>query len=857
MPNLSLSTFIFAATLGIFLVGSVLWLLLRVQWQRVWLPTLSVLDLKSTKLRKVRVQRPPWVPFAFFILTTLALVIFSTQPKLLVRQEGSGSAMHLHLFFDLSPSNAASISMSQYHERLAELWGDLGNASKISLSSTQSGQVRSVKNLAEAQEWLATQNFHRAGIDLAMAFKQQREAIGDVDGLLILSDANQASWRALNWKMLADDMHVYWVDLRSNAQELDNVFFRDIRLVSAPQDPTLEWDIELERVGTSLSEREGTLKAQLGNKVLLSLPWHLGDKENKNMLRASFAATKITQAAMSDSDEPLVWSLVLSKPDALELDNVFRTPLRGLRQDALLVGEPAGERQLEDYFYALRTVLETFGFMPTRVDHWEPSLQNKKTPILVFAIDESQDLQTTCPLSLRKTKSKNQIVWVLPQLANTSLRTLCRCAHKLSGEETASAPGCEHAVDRTAFNEIMSSWGLAPLGGKISDARGSIAWAHRPDGRSAIDLAAFSVPLRPQRQMGLDHAVFPLLMKDLLTWYRLIDDRSQIRQTYTQWPRISDLSAYAGWMDASMDAALALSNVPIVASRMFSLEDKELPPRWVQRPENAVGSDPRFQKEDLDPLLCIQLLLGGVFLLMFLEMIWNLRRRRHTQSSISLGLVVLAVLAIGQASPVHAELYVPILGRRYDASLDTITKEANLRTSLDFSESKEFVDPLKTPSEAWYWVRNLDLIRESNGTLNNDFRYWLKRGGFLVVQGLDQTGLQKLTAGAFGPDTDETHWQAIPPDHELMRSFYLIDALPSCRGQTWYGFQFDGRLAILAAPFDFLAALSDRSEHLAHCEQTLSSERKLRLFINISMLALTTDYKKDQIQVREILKRLH
>ena len=53
----------------------------------------------------------------------------------------------------------------------------------------------------------------------------------------------------------------------------------------------------------------------------------------------------------------------------------------------------------------------------------------------------------------------------------------------------------------------------------------------------------------------------------------------------------------------------------------------------------------------------------------------------------------------------------------------------------------------------------------------------------------------------------KAEWVPIPPDHELMRSFYLLDSLPSCNSEVWRGLQFDGRIAVFSIPYSFLKRL--------------------------------------------------
>ena len=56
-------------------------------------------------------------------------------------------------------------------------------------------------------------------------------------------------------------------------------------------------------------------------------------------------------------------------------------------------------------------------------------------------------------------------------------------------------------------------------------------------------------------------------------------------------------------------------------------------------------------------------------------------------------------------------------------------------------------------------------------------------------------------------------------------------------------------------PYGFLSVVKDRGAPPA-CANPPDTERSTRIFVNLVMVALATDYKKDQIHLPEILKRL-
>jgi hypothetical protein len=238
------------------------------------------------------------------------------------------------------------------------------------------------------------------------------------------------------------------------------------------------------------------------------------------------------------------------------------------------------------------------------------------------------------------------------------------------------------------------------------------------------------------------------------------------------------------------------------------------------------------------------------------------------QRSITVFAAVLAVLAVFSASASYAKVELSLFAYGPPTMrFGTLAREVAHRTSLELATL-----PLSWPpsslsikgdgpsalDEAWLWVRDPQTVTTTSGKLRPEALIWLRRGGFLIIEtAMADEALPRLTAGLnIGVEQEGPHgWQAIPPDHELMRSFYLLDALPPCGGRVWRGFHFDGRLAILVVPYGFLASIKDAPESVP-CANSPDQERSVRIFVNLVMVALATDYKKDQIHLPEILKRL-
>ncbi|RYZ59501.1 MAG: DUF4159 domain-containing protein [Proteobacteria bacterium] len=186
-------------------------------------------------------------------------------------------------------------------------------------------------------------------------------------------------------------------------------------------------------------------------------------------------------------------------------------------------------------------------------------------------------------------------------------------------------------------------------------------------------------------------------------------------------------------------------------------------------------------------------------------------------------------------------------------NLTTVKRDVSGRTSIELMEQVKQNSQLNADSlsEPWLWVASPAIIESLSRSERAELVSWLQRGGFLVVENYKNAGDFRNKIVEAMP---QGQWKLIPPDHELMRSFHLLASLPQCGDIGWEGFQFDQRLAVLLIPGDFIEALT--AARSSTCFPNLTSEQASKIFINLMMVVLTTDYKKDQVHLPEILKRL-
>ena len=415
-------------------------------------------------------------------------------------------------------------------------------------------------------------------------------------------------------------------------------------------------------------------------------------------------------------------------------------------------------------------------------------------------------------------------------------------------------------TSRSQWVGLLPSLGAKQIGGELGEAAGSIAFLGK-DTNTGLEVLAFTVPLEPSLRTGISHATMPVIVRDLLQWQGLLQMRG--KAVASAWPRFDDIVT-ALWNNRMRETEIARvreSNVPVAESLLVEMEGAFLPPRWTSQIDPSARIMPvKKDREDPLPWLKIGILIAMVALAfeavwVIAHVIWRwLVRRPQATSLILIGLVVPFV------PKAHAKVELGLLGYT-DASMSftTLAREVTHRTSIELAVRPDRFAKL-TPTalgQPWVWVTNLELVTAQAASLRPEVLLWLRRGGFLVIESPATDAALSLLAARLLPDkaAQDAAFLPIPPDHELMRSFYLLDALPQCNGQIWRGLAYDGRLAILVIPFRLLDTLKDRGASAA-CPNAPDYERSVRIFVNLVMVALATDYKKDQIHLPEILKRL-
>lgn len=844
----------------------VIWWIVRKRLRDFWLPILRIISLPVSRLPRIIIERPPLIPFLLFVLCATAFLLWSLEPKTKIWSKDEPDVRKVHIFIDMSPSVSGYVSLDQLAEKIAQLMVDIGPKSRVSFGTSHGDNIYEMTETSVAADVIKRLGFHRGGVKIGSGVRSQITKVGDVDQLFVVSDHDQHSWAGFQWRYLSVDGDVAHLDLDDPVMRAStpNVFIQDVRYLSSTGAATMDWEVDIS-LGVLTAPITGTLKASVGGDLLGEVTWDVQLGKRSATVGISWPASKIDPDLV---DLPVEWSIQMPRGDLLEIDNKFLSPLRGRRDRAVLIGEPSGELRLEDPLVPLESALKVSGYSVARYDQWPnaavannvPNLEN--SGVIAILGDDTKSVDFWCPKDvLRPMESQRKhALWLMPAFLKASFSPLCRCLAQL--EVGVSLETCQGVHTRNDWVETLRSVGAKQIGGDLGENAGSVAMMIHGDS-ARRDILAFTVPMRPSPEIGLTWGVFPLLVKDLMAFSTgdAMSGDQQISDAKGRWPRIADVAQARLTDDEESEnwtQTLRSTNVPVGESLGVVVDAGELPPTWLPSAASARGMQ-RHGKEDEDASGWIKVLSGLIIILMGLEIVWffRLRDRKHVSSQI---LLLAGFFVLMAPDPARARAQIDLLGIDSQGAFtfQALAREVSSRTSLELLGKPEFFAKFDdhASSNPWIWTDRVALIASKDGHISEQGRLWMKRGGILIFDGPQPAGsLEKLLEPLLAGAVKSIGWMAVPPDHEFMRSFYLLNSLPTCRGKSWRIFSFDGRVAAIESPYSNLKILQDKSVRWP-CENSVNYEQHVRVFVNLLMMAFTTDYKRDQIHLPEILKRL-
>jgi hypothetical protein len=202
------------------------------------------------------------------------------------------------------------------------------------------------------------------------------------------------------------------------------------------------------------------------------------------------------------------------------------------------------------------------------------------------------------------------------------------------------------------------------------------------------------------------------------------------------------------------------------------------------------------------------------------------------------------------------------------AGLDSLAEELRNRTAVEPGATMG-VNPAQddlSPYPILYWLAPETPTRLSDAAIANLDRY-MRLGGMLFV---DTRDAGKQREGAPGPAAIMLQGLDAPPletvggDHVLTRAFYLLRSFPGRYANTRIYAESpaaaasrDGVAALLVGNGDWATAwASDSTGRPMAGIEDRQHELALRFGINLVMVALTGNYKADQVHVPALLERM-
>ncbi|MCX6119327.1 MAG: DUF4159 domain-containing protein [Proteobacteria bacterium] len=885
---------LFTGTAIVSLVSLVLWWIIRRRLKEIRFPIARVLTFPSVKMPRIIVKVPPIIPFLMFLLCTILLGLWMTKPAVKEFANHEPKESRVHVFVDMSPSVSAKINQLDLGRKVKTFWDSIKNASRITMSTSHNDTIYEISESDKAQSIISSLDFHRAGLKIGPALKQHLNQTGEIDRLIILSDRDQHSWSGFQWQFLTEETDVYWMNVDLDTEKLSspNAFINRVKKIGSPASNMMQWEIDIAQGGIN-KYQEGVVKVSYNDETLASTAWKIVDGAKSTSVILSWSALK--QAGLVPGDS-IVWEILPQGPDAVLLDNIFRTPSVDGQRRSTIYAEPSGELQLEDHSTYLMTALSVLGLDTYRVDHVNPQQdvgstaesglydaskqklgpQADKLNILLGGI--GNNFKSFCPKSIAKN------VWLAPLIESPNYGELCQCLESLLSIKIS----CNAIEQRDQWIDELQQLGGKQIGGEIGQKETAVGWSYVVDlnektssnrdikptssqilsqvKKAPQSVIAMTIPLKPGKQFGISHGRFPKMIRELFISQNPTTSSGQSSAVASEeWIREADIAAFQVQSQtlSSDDSILGkskldLSNVP-VAESLLSIENSAmLPPQWVD--ESTTKKQGQGKLDTEDPLPWIKYIIYLILAAGLFEIVANILKRPKSVQRNSI-LLLIAMMFLTSENTLMAQIKFLSIGSNSNVagSYNRLSQEVQQRTSIDLSPKIEnkskFIENANT--EGWMWVQSLDKIANEKGMIDTEVLRWIKRGGLLIIENskLDDQMLSTFTSpflkGTFGAST----WRSVPQDHELMRSFYLLETLPSCTGKSWKWFPMDGRMAIVHIPYNFSKILQDSPEKPT-CEGTGTNEYQIRSFVNLMMVALTTDYKRDQIHLPEILKRL-
>ena len=375
-------------TVVISLIGLIvlaIFFLFRYQKNLVWLPILAVFQSARRMLPRLVWRRPPLLSWLAFLVSLLALVLFSTKPKDTIYEEPPEGRWVTQLFLDFSPSVGEQITKELYLEKVQQVLAAGSNRGTVNLATSLSSKIHVDVGTEEVEQLFATADFHRPGLKLGRAVAALLKRVDEPDHLIIFADRDEHSWSDFNWRYLQTQMRISRVSLEADEGRPTNIFVDDVQVIEdSPDLSAATVGVELVRTGDVDNVQSVRLQGTVADRIVAKATFSFARGEARERLQVALPKDQMTSIdplfnkRSTDSKAILVkWQIVpiqASKDNAMvgtDIDNTFYSVLAGGEQPVInLVGGNFGEGFIDEPASSLAAALRIQNLNVKQYDRW-------------------------------------------------------------------------------------------------------------------------------------------------------------------------------------------------------------------------------------------------------------------------------------------------------------------------------------------------------------------------------------------------------------------------------------------------------------------------------------------------------
>lgn len=791
------------------LIAILIWFLDLKKRIEIYFPAVTILK-KEIRKPKISFIRPPLIIFFCSLLSLMAFVFYCAKPHFLVLKPSQKGLESLHIFVDLSPSVTANNSLEQYKKKIYDFLKQEKKNYKITLSSSLSETIFPQE---KTSVFFKSIEFHKQKTNISEKISYLVQALPEVDLFLIFSDQDQNSWKDFYWESISKEKKIVRFSSEKKSEDKDNFFVHTVTYIGKKRG-IHTWDVKISRLSHK-KKSSGTLSLLLDKVDFPKKEWEI--KENETSTYVNYS---VEEKMISKTQEILTWKIQPKESDLIQLDNEYLTVFEQIDQEVSLIADPKGEFQRKDPASHLEIMLHLFDFKVTRYD-LVPKVNYEKlvAPFVISFLEENEgDPFYHCPKNLENSEEKKVKIWLAKETSDDNYTSLCSCLDALA--KTLQLQ-CSSFLSKEDFSKILKEKKFKQVGGSLGFSSQALAWQFSEEKKNK-DITVFMIPLYPSRKTGLTYDKFPVFLSLLL------EENKNPRQISSQNP-------------------LSL-NVDQEESFLFTLSQDKLPPIWQGSSLGRLKADSLMEQKE--SFFIILTLLVTMILALLVESFVHLKQK------VIYFLLFFLVPLVSQKSfgAIDLTYYKP------EKNLLEVSKIAFALSDVTSSFLNERIKAFSRIEdtlfeEPWIWINGSFLSDfDKNKETFKKLIVWIQQGGILIVEGKKQEEIFKKIEKHMSL-IEKSSWQNVPLEHELLRSFFLLKSLPACDSDGWQILEYEKRIAAIHIPFELLKALNSSEPRKNTC--FFGEERLAQSFINIVMVALTLDYKKDQIHLDEILKRLN